>query len=117
MHGVPLEIRLEEEVHAFQRQEQVEKIYPIKGHKFRGKYFTQPVYCAHCDEFIWGLVGKQGLNCDHCSMTIHKRCYEDILAECPGITKPELEDDPAERMALTNKHIFFKVVSLPDNFL
>ena len=103
-----LEIKLEEEIQSFQRQEQVEKIYPIKGHKFRGKYFTQPVYCAHCDEFIWGLVGKQGLHCEHCSMTIHKRCYEDILAECPGITKPELEDDPEARMALTNKHIFQK---------
>eukprot|EP00092_Neocalanus_flemingeri_P021150 GFUD01022924.1.p1 GENE.GFUD01022924.1~~GFUD01022924.1.p1 ORF type:complete len:664 (+),score=141.22 GFUD01022924.1:113-2104(+) len=105
-----VEIRLEEEKQAFQRQEQVQKIYPIKGHKFRAKFFTQPVYCAHCDEFLWGVVGKQGLSCDNCSMTIHKRCYEDIMAECPGITKPELEEDPMERFALTNKHIFHKPV-------
>jgi len=103
-----VEIKLEEEKQSFKRQEQVEKIYPIKGHKFRGKFFHQPVFCAHCDEFLWGLVGKQGLHCDHCSMTIHKRCYENIIAECPGITKPEMEEDPLERLALTNKHMFHK---------
>eukprot|EP00092_Neocalanus_flemingeri_P002491 GFUD01002667.1.p1 GENE.GFUD01002667.1~~GFUD01002667.1.p1 ORF type:complete len:408 (+),score=90.49 GFUD01002667.1:2-1225(+) len=74
------------------------KPHLTKGHKFLATFFVQPVYCAHCKNFIWGVVGKQGYSCQQCWMSVHKKCHSLVLFNCLGEkTVKENKEDKAER--------------------
>ena len=69
------EIKFEESTtfRQFKRQGNVERVYPIRGHRFKKEAFFTPTFCAFCNDFIYGLVGKQGMKCEGCKMVVHKR--------------------------------------------
>ncbi|XP_022109697.1 protein kinase C delta type-like isoform X1 [Acanthaster planci] len=60
------------------------KVHEHMGHKFIAHYFRTPTYCSFCNEFIWGVMGKQGYKCKECQLAVHKRCYNQVLSKCPG---------------------------------
>uniref|UniRef100_A0A665V156 Protein kinase C n=1 Tax=Echeneis naucrates TaxID=173247 RepID=A0A665V156_ECHNA len=93
------------------------RVHQVNGHKFMATYLRQPTYCSHCRDFIWGVLGKQGYQCQVCTCVVHKRCHELIITKCAGMKKQE--DTVGERFSVNVPHKFsihnFKVLTFCDH--
>ncbi|XP_047133697.1 protein kinase C isoform X2 [Hydra vulgaris] len=81
------------------------RIHQIGGHKFMATYLRQFTFCSHCKEFIWGVIGKQGYQCQVCSIVTHKKCHHLIVSKCPGVKIKE-ETSSEQRYGLNIPHKF-----------
>ncbi|MFH4983484.1 hypothetical protein AB6A40_010193 [Gnathostoma spinigerum] len=50
-------------------------------HSFVPATFRIPHYCDYCRNFMWGLV-QQGMRCEDCGFSAHKKCSEVALHDC-----------------------------------
>ena len=73
------------------RQSQMQGPSSIKidiPHKWRAKTFAWPTMCTHCGQLIKGIF-KQGLQCQSCKITAHKKC-KDLIANTCGTNMHQL---------------------------
>ncbi|TDH01583.1 hypothetical protein EPR50_G00181940 [Perca flavescens] len=98
------------------------RVHQVNGHKFMATYLRQPTYCSHCRDFIWGVLGKQGYQCQVCTCVVHKRCHELIITKCAGMKKQEdTVEEPlgSQRFSVNVPHKFsihnFKVLTFCDH--
>ncbi|CAH8494805.1 unnamed protein product [Dicrocoelium dendriticum] len=63
------------------------RIHQAKGHKFQVTSLRQFTFCSLCNSFIWGLW-NQGYQCQVCTCVVHKRCYVNVITQCPGVKSP-----------------------------
>eukprot|EP00092_Neocalanus_flemingeri_P012116 GFUD01013064.1.p1 GENE.GFUD01013064.1~~GFUD01013064.1.p1 ORF type:complete len:700 (-),score=155.21 GFUD01013064.1:108-2207(-) len=85
-----------------------EKVYLHQGHRYAAVFFAQPVFCAYCHKFIWGMFGKQGLTCQNCEMTVHNDHYNLGITRCTGVKGPTFENKTEIRDPLA--------INIPHNF-
>uniref|UniRef100_A0A7N8XPA0 Protein kinase C n=1 Tax=Mastacembelus armatus TaxID=205130 RepID=A0A7N8XPA0_9TELE len=94
------------------------RVHQVNGHKFMATYLRQPTYCSHCRDFIWGVLGKQGYQCQVCTCVVHKRCHELIITKCAGMKKKE-KIVGCQRFSVNVPHKFsihnFKVLTFCDH--
>ncbi|XP_022603877.1 protein kinase C epsilon type-like [Seriola dumerili] len=95
------------------------RVHQVNGHKFMATYLRQPTYCSHCRDFIWGVLGKQGYQCQVCTCVVHKRCHELIITKCAGMKKQEDTTVGSQRFSVNVPHKFsihnFKVLTFCDH--
>uniref|UniRef100_A0A672H294 Protein kinase C n=1 Tax=Salarias fasciatus TaxID=181472 RepID=A0A672H294_SALFA len=95
------------------------RVHQVNGHKFMATYLRQPTYCSHCRDFIWGVLGKQGYQCQVCTCVVHKRCHELIITKCAGMKKQDDTPVGSQRFSVNVPHKFsihnFKVLTFCDH--
>ncbi|KAG9336618.1 hypothetical protein JZ751_002965 [Albula glossodonta] len=82
------------------------KIHQVNGHKFMSTFLRQPTFCCHCKEFIWGVFGKQGYQCQVCTCVVHKRCHQLVVTTCPRMKKPAKEETTNQGFSINVPHKF-----------
>ncbi|XP_051507657.1 protein kinase C eta type-like isoform X1 [Myxocyprinus asiaticus] len=89
------------------RQQAVRRrIHQVNGHKFMSTFLKQPTFCFHCKEFIWGVFGKQGYQCQVCTCVVHKRCHQFVVTVCPRMKKPAKEQTTNQGFSINIPHKF-----------
>lgn len=59
-------------------------------HRFTVHSYKRFTFCDHCGSLLYGLI-KQGLQCEVCSMNVHKRCQKNVANNCGINTKAMAE--------------------------
>lgn len=76
---VLVEIVLSGQIKSIEEEEvQIQKDHSLSVHSYK-----TPTFCDFCGEMLFGLV-RQGLKCDACGLSFHKRCAFKIPNNCNG---------------------------------
>ncbi|XP_062520929.1 ras association domain-containing protein 1 homolog [Corticium candelabrum] len=56
------------------------------GHDYEVVSLTNPHWCDHCGDFIWGLF-TTAVRCKRCNITCHRKCRYSVVLDCRGPLK------------------------------
>ncbi|KAL7642543.1 UNVERIFIED_CONTAM: hypothetical protein RMT77_007104 [Armadillidium vulgare] len=62
------------------------------SHCFAKRTFHKPVYCHHCTDLLWGIIG-QGFTCEVCNFVCHEKCMKIVSSPCSSVA-PTLVKTP-----------------------
>ncbi|XP_064104651.1 diacylglycerol kinase theta-like isoform X2 [Macrobrachium nipponense] len=62
------------------------------AHCFVKRTFHKPVYCHHCTDLLWGIIG-QGYTCEVCNFVVHDKCLKTVVSPCSTVA-PTLVKTP-----------------------
>ncbi|XP_047500259.1 diacylglycerol kinase theta-like isoform X2 [Penaeus chinensis] len=62
------------------------------AHCFVKRTFHKPVYCHHCTDLLWGIIG-QGYTCEVCNFVVHDKCIKTVVSPCSSVA-PTLVKTP-----------------------
>ena len=68
------------------------RIHKKAGHKYMATYLKQPSFCSLCNQFIWGVMGKQAYQCQLCMQSIHKRCLVKVVSSCSQVPQIQAQE-------------------------
>lgn len=77
-------------------------------HRFDSHTYKRFTFCDHCGSLLYGLF-KQGLQCEVCSMNVHKRCQKNVANNCGIDTKKmaallsEMGINPDKQVPMRNR--------------
>eukprot|EP00096_Caligus_rogercresseyi_P009158 TRINITY_DN3055_c3_g2_i1.p1 TRINITY_DN3055_c3_g2~~TRINITY_DN3055_c3_g2_i1.p1 ORF type:complete len:463 (-),score=196.72 TRINITY_DN3055_c3_g2_i1:679-2067(-) len=78
-----------EEVESF---ELVELSSLTEGHTFRSAPSSNPTWCDHCGQIIWGIYDNVGSKCVLCDLTCHTTCTSRVRLNCHATLEAEEGD-------------------------
>lgn len=59
-------------------------------HRFVLHTYKRFTFCDHCGSLLYGII-RQGLQCEVCSLNVHKRCQKNVANNCGINTKQMAE--------------------------
>lgn len=59
-------------------------------HRFVSHNYKRFTFCDHCGSLLYGIF-RQGLQCEVCSINVHKRCHKNVANNC-GIDTREMAE-------------------------
>ncbi|KAI9594154.1 kinase-like domain-containing protein [Syncephalis fuscata] len=80
------------------------EVFEMNGHKFSQQQFYNIMKCAYCSEF---LLNGQGVQCEDCKFTCHKKCYPLVVTKCISRAYEEMANKLSHRI-----HHRFDTVSI-----
>ncbi|KAG0284149.1 hypothetical protein BGZ96_011476 [Linnemannia gamsii] len=70
------------------------------SHQFHERTFTKLTYCDYCTKLLWG-VAKQGVTCEGCHYSCHKKCSELVYNNCIRSMYIPSADDLSRHSSMT----------------
>ncbi|XP_040583406.1 ras association domain-containing protein 1 [Lepeophtheirus salmonis] len=66
------------------------------GHSFFDSQSSNPAWCDHCGQIIWGIYDNVGSKCSLCEMTCHKSCALRVRIDCTAEKEEDTLADVSE---------------------
>ncbi|KAI8837512.1 kinase-like domain-containing protein [Chytriomyces cf. hyalinus JEL632] len=77
------------------RHAPVQKVFPMKGHKFALTRLYHVMKCAVCCDF---LVSSQGYQCQACKYVCHKKCQPRVFSNCITLSDTDKKDSGRDQL-------------------
>ncbi|VDL40401.1 unnamed protein product [Hymenolepis diminuta] len=109
-----MEYEAQNSLHLTQGELRFFRLLILAFFEFQVTILKQFTFCSLCNDFIWGLW-NQAYQCQVCTCVVHKRCYQNVITQCPGVKAPPT--GPNAVLQLSDLILFLNNIGLGPKFL